>query len=63
MTLLEWLEDFIKQIENPEEPNSENGEALFHYRCGSYLTQKVIVEKLKYAIQQEKERLLNENRS
>lgn len=52
-SLVEWLEDFVKQIENPQMPNEE----MFYkviYNRGCYDTQVFIAEKLRYALEQEK---------
>jgi len=52
-TLIEWLEDFVQQIENPEMPDS-NSDLQRMYYCGGYDTQIAIAQKLRYALEQEK---------
>lgn len=52
-SLVEWLEDFVNQIENPEIPDEKS---IFKvvYNRGCYDTQVFIAEKLRYALEQEK---------
>ena len=52
-TLSEWLEDFVKQIENPETPNTDNANKSAYY-SGCRDTQILIARKLRYALEQEK---------
>lgn len=51
--LIEWLEDFVEQIENPEMPIDGNAYKIVYNR-GCYDTQVLIAEKLRYALEQEK---------
>jgi hypothetical protein len=48
-TFLEWLEDFVSSIENPERPSGES-----EYRNGCYDTQTLIAAKLRFALEIEK---------
>lgn len=52
-TLSEWLEDFVQQIENPECPASYTDYGAGYSR-GCYDTRITITEKLRYALEQEK---------
>lgn len=51
--LILWIEDFIKQIENPQMPDEKNIYKAIYNR-GCYDTQVFIAEKLRYALEQEK---------
>lgn len=58
-TLLSWLEDFCDQLDCP--PPSCMGNGLFDVeRQAEWETQMFILEKLRYAINAEKERLKGE---
>lgn len=48
-TFLEWLENFVISIENPERPSQED-----KYRRGCYDTQTLIAAKLRFALEIEK---------
>jgi hypothetical protein len=52
-TLIEWLEDFVQQIENPEIPETDNDYDAGHAQGCSH-TQMMIALKLRYALEQEK---------
>jgi len=54
--LLEWVEDFIIQLECPPPIPYDNIE--FFRRDGAWNTQQLILQKLKYALKQEKLRLM-----
>jgi hypothetical protein len=57
-TFLDWIEEFVFSIENPEKPNSDDlSEYSTGYINGSFETQTYIAEKLRYAINKEKERI------
>ena len=59
-TLLSWLEDFCDQLDCPRPSNA--GHLLFDIeRQAEWETQTFILEKLRYAINTEKERIKNES--
>ena len=63
-TFLDWIEEFIIQLEDVEEPNHihvNDNDFEYFKRVGAYETQKLICEKLRYAIMCEKSRLEKEN--
>lgn len=63
-TFLDWIEEFVIQLEDVEEPNHIYHEDIAEHfkKVGAYETQKLIVEKLKYAVMCEKARLERENK-
>lgn len=54
--LLEWLEDFVVQLDCPPPIQTKDMEEYLK-RIGAWETQYLILKKLKYAINQEKLRL------
>ena len=55
-TLIEWLEDLCLQLDEPEKPlfRTDYGQGLAD---GATDTQKLIAQKIRYAVEQEKARL------
>jgi len=55
-TLVEWLEEFCLQLDEPEKPlfRTDYSQGLAD---GAIDTQKVIAQKIRYAVEQEKARL------
>jgi hypothetical protein len=62
-TFLDWLEDFVISIENPEIPDptgpSENEWFNKGYITGCFETQTFIARKLRYALNAEHRRMLD----
>jgi len=55
---VEWLNDFIKTIEDPEKPDAElDNNAVYFWRHGAYETQELIAKKLRYALDHHKLKL------
>ncbi len=62
-TFLEWVEDLVNQLDDVEEPNHKYTNDIEYFkRVGAYETQKIICEKLKYAVNYEKFRLEREDK-
>jgi hypothetical protein len=55
-SFIEWLEDFLKEIEHPEFPCLSKDEFKSGWNSGAYETQTFIARKLRYALTTEKER-------